>query len=101
MLPETLSFLHNEYQLALQQSSNVLGIVKNLFSILKDEEVADEDSETFDSFIDGLRGCYRFREQTFVITNVMTYITITIATTYLFFILCLTFPFQYAEILFA
>lgn len=78
MLPETLKFIHQKHQIALQQSSNVLEIVKNLFYILKDEEVADEDSETFDSFIDGLRGCYRFREQTFVITNVMTYITITI-----------------------
>lgn len=78
MLPETLSFLHNKYQLALQQSSNILEIVKNLFSILKDEEVSEADAEAFDSFIDGLRGCYRFREKTFVITNVITYITITI-----------------------
>lgn len=78
MLPETLSFLHNKYQLALQQSSNILEIVKNLFSILKDEEVSEADAEAFDSFIDGLRGCYRFREKTFTITNVITYITITI-----------------------
>ena len=78
LLPKTLEFLHQKYQTALQQSSNILEIVKNLYEILKDEEVADEDSKAFDSFIDGLRSCYLFREQTFVITNVMTYITITI-----------------------
>ena len=78
MLPETLNFIHQKHQIALQQSSNVLEIVKNLFYILKDEEVAETDANAFDSFIDGLRGCYRFREKTFAITNVMTYITITI-----------------------
>lgn len=78
LLPKTLEFLHQKYQTSLQQSSNILEIVKNLYEILKDEEVADEDSEAFDSFIDGLRGCYRFREKTFYITNVITYITITI-----------------------
>ena len=78
LLPKTLEFLHQKYQTALQQSSNILEIVKNLYEILKDEEVADEDSEAFDSFIDGLRGSYRFREKTFSITNVITYITITI-----------------------
>ena len=78
LLPKTLEFIHQKYQAALQQSSNILEIVKNLYEILKDEEVAYEDSEAFDSFIDGLRGSYRFREKTFSITNVMTYITITI-----------------------
>ena len=77
LLPKTLEFIHQNYQAALQQSSNILEIVKNLYEILKDEEVADEDSEAFDSFIDGLRGSYRFREKTFSITNVITYITIT------------------------
>ena len=78
LLPKTLQFLHQKYQDALCNSSNILEIVKNLYKLLKDEEVADEDSEAFDSFIDGLRGCYRFREKTFYITNVITYITITI-----------------------
>ena len=63
MLPETLKFIHQKHQIALQQSSNVLEIVKNLFYILKDEEVAEADAKAFDSFIDGLRGCYRFREK--------------------------------------
>ena len=78
LLPKTLEFIHAKYQLALSNSSNILEIVKNLYNILKDEEVTEEDAEAFDSFIDGLRGCYRFREKTFVITNIMTYITITI-----------------------
>lgn len=78
LLPKTLEFIHTKYQSALNQSSDILEIVKNLYYLLKDEEVADKDSEAFDSFIDGLRGCYRFREKTFVITNIMTYITITI-----------------------
>ena len=75
---ETLDFIHENYQLALQKSSNILEIVDNLYNILKDKEVAEEDAEPFDSFIDGLRACYRFRKRTFVITNITTYITITV-----------------------
>lgn len=78
MLQETLNFIHNKYQLALSQSSNILDIVKNLYKILEDEEVPIEDSKAFDSFIDGLRGCYCFREKTFKITNITIYISITI-----------------------
>lgn len=78
MLQNTLDFIHEKYQLALWQSSNILEIVKNLYNILKNEEVAEEDSESFDSFIDGLRGCYHSREKTFKITNLITYLTITI-----------------------
>ena len=59
-------------------SSNILEVVENLYDILLDAEVADEDSKTFDSFIDGLRGCIRFRKKTFVITNMVTYLYITI-----------------------
>lgn len=78
LLPKTLNFIHEKYQIALQQSSNILEIVKNLYLILKDEEVESSDSESFDSFVEGLRDCYCFREKTFVITNVMTYITISL-----------------------
>lgn len=77
MTNETLNLIHRSYQEALEKSSNIMEIVETLYSILENMEVAEEDSETFDSFIDGLRGCIRSRQKTFEITNVITYVNIT------------------------
>lgn len=77
MTKETLKLIHRCYQDALKKSSNILEIVQNLYDILEEAEVADEDSSSFDSFIDGLRGCIYSRQKTFEITNVITYLNIT------------------------
>ena len=66
MTQETLDLIHASYQHALANSSNILQIVENLYAILNDVEVCHADSEAFDAFIDGLRGCLNIRKKTFV-----------------------------------
>lgn len=78
MNQKTLDLIHEKYQEALRKSSNILEIVKNLYNLSKDEEVDSADANEFYSFVDGLRACYRFRENTFASTNITTYITITV-----------------------
>ena len=73
----TLDFIHQSYQEALMKSGNVLEIVENLYQILSEAEVAEEDTVRYDSFVDGLRGCIEYRRKTFVLTNTITYINIT------------------------
>ena len=78
MNQKTLDLIHEKYQESLRKSSNILEIVKNLYNLSKDEEVDSADANEFYSFVDGLRACYRFRENTFASTNITTYITITV-----------------------
>lgn len=78
MTQATLDFIHSSYQEALEKSENIIQIVENLYDILSDAEVADEDSKAYDAFIDGLRNCLRIRKMTSDITDIVTYITITI-----------------------
>lgn len=77
MTKETLKLIHRSYQEALEMSENILETVQNLYNILDELEVAKEDSSTFDSFLDGLRGCINSRKKTFEITNMITYVNIT------------------------
>ncbi|MBQ2835345.1 MAG: hypothetical protein IJE68_00700 [Clostridia bacterium] len=76
MTQETLDLIHASYQQALEKSDNILQIVKNLYAILSDAEVCEEDVKAFDAFIDGLRGCFHTRKKTFIFTNEITYINI-------------------------
>lgn len=78
MTQNTFDIIHCAYQQALERSGNILEIVKNLYDILSKTEVSSEDSQAFDSFIDGLRGCYNIRQKTFLLTNEITYINITL-----------------------
>lgn len=78
MTQKTLDFIHRSYQEALEKSQNIIQIVQNLYNILDDAEVCDEDSKAYDAFIDGLRNCLRIRKMTSDITDIVTYITITI-----------------------
>lgn len=78
MTPTTLKFIHQSYQEALARSGNIIQIVENLYDILSDAEVSNEDAKEYDVFIDGLRNCMRTREMTSDITDIVTYITITI-----------------------
>lgn len=77
MTKQTLDFIHQSYQEALARSRNIIQIIENLYDILKNAEVSDEDSKTYDAFIDGLRNCLKMRQMTSDITDVVTYITIT------------------------
>lgn len=78
MTQATLDFIHRSYQEALEKSGNIIQIVENLYEILEPAEVAEEDSTAYDAFIDGLRNCLRIRKMTSDITDIVTYITITI-----------------------
>ena len=78
MTQETLNLIHRSYQEALEKSTNIIQIIENLFDILVVAEVPDEDSTAFDAFIDGLRNCLKIRKMTSDITDIVTYITITI-----------------------
>lgn len=78
MTQQTLDFIHQSYQEALAMSGNIIQIVENLYNILVEAEVSKEDATAYDAFIDGLRNCLRTRKMTSDITDVVTYITITI-----------------------
>ena len=70
----TLDLIHRAYQESVQKSDNILDIVKNLYEILSEETVVEEDSACFDAFLDALRDCYHTRKNTFQITNTVCYI---------------------------
>ena len=78
MTQETLDLIHRSYQEALEKSCNIIQIVENLYNILSEAEVTEEDSAPFDVFIDGLRNCLHMQKMTSDITDIITYITITI-----------------------
>lgn len=78
MTQATLDFIHQSYQEALEKSGNIIQIVQNLYNILESAEVAEEDSKAYDAFIDGLRNCLRIRKMTSDVTDILTYITVTI-----------------------
>lgn len=78
MTQKTLDFIHQSYQEALANSANIIQIIQNLFDILVDAEVCDEDARAYDAFVDGLRNCLKIRKMTSDITDIVTYITITI-----------------------
>lgn len=78
MTQTTLDFIHQSYQEALAKSGNIIQIVENLYNILEEAEVSEEDSKAYDAFIDGLRNCLRIRKMTSDVTDIVTYITVTI-----------------------
>lgn len=77
MTQQTLDLIHRAYQESISTSSNLMEIIQNLYNILDSYEVSEEDSQAFDTFIDGLRGSIQFRKKTFQITNLTTYLNIT------------------------
>ena len=75
MTRDTLELIHEAYQEALEKSANLLEIAENLYVILNEFEISnEEDAVIFDSFLDGLRGCIQNRRKTFEITNLSIYI---------------------------
>lgn len=80
MTQQTLDFIHKSYQEALANSEpdNTVQIVNWLYSHLSSAEVPDEDSQEFDLFLDGLRSCLHFRKLTADITDISTYLSVTI-----------------------
>lgn len=78
MTKETLDMIHRSYQEALERSGNIIQVIENLYDILENADVPEEDSKPYDAFIDGLRNCLHTRKMTSDVTDIVTYITITI-----------------------
>ena len=78
MTQKTLDMIHRSYQEALECSGNIIQVIENLYDILENADVPEEDSKTYDAFIDGLRNCLHTRKMTSDVTDIVTYITITI-----------------------
>lgn len=72
MTDKTLELIHQIYQKAVANATDILGIVQNIYDDLSVAEVAEEDVQAFDNFIDGVRGCLQYRRQTFKLTNFVT-----------------------------
>ena len=62
MTKETQELIKRSYEEALEKSENIFDIFQNLYSILRDKEVASEDSETFTLFMENLKEHYFIKE---------------------------------------
>lgn len=62
MTKATEELIHQSYEEALEKSENIFDIFQNLYSILRDKEVASEDSETFTLFMENLKEHYFIKE---------------------------------------
>lgn len=78
MTDKTLNLIHEKYQEALISSHSFLEIIETLFRLLAEVEVPEEDEDWFYSFIDGIRGCRKYRRKTNVITNFLTCVEMTL-----------------------
>ena len=76
---ETLKLLHKAFNEALRRSHNLIEAEENLYKIVDDEmEFNESDVKVIDGFLDGVRGSINERMLTFEITNIITYINITL-----------------------
>ena len=78
MKQETFDLIHRNYNLAAEQSNNILEIVKNLYKLLSECDVCTEDSLQFDAFLNSLERAIKKREKTFQLTNVASDISFVI-----------------------
>lgn len=58
MTKETQELIKRSYEEAIKKSDTVLDIMQNLYNILKDKTVDNEDAESFELFINDLKMCY-------------------------------------------
>lgn len=58
MTQKTQELIKRSYEEAIEKSNTVLDIMQNLYNILKDKTVENEDSEAFELFINDLKMCY-------------------------------------------
>lgn len=58
MTKKTQELIKRSYEEAIEKSENIFDIFQNLYSILRDKEVASEDSETFTLFMENLKEHY-------------------------------------------
>ena len=58
MTKETQKLIKRSYEEAIKKSDTVLDIMQNLYNILKDKTVDNEDAESFELFINDLKSHY-------------------------------------------
>ena len=58
MTKETQELIKRSYEEAIKKSYTVLDIMQNLYNILKDKTVDNEDAESFELFINDLKSHY-------------------------------------------
>lgn len=71
---DTLSLIHEAYQKALSRSYDLLDIAQNFYQELLKEipNVPDTDKNFFYNFMAGVKNCFKERERTFNVTNLIT-----------------------------
>lgn len=78
MKQETFDLIHRNYVLAVEQSNNILEIIRNLSRLLSECNVCAEDSLQFDAFLYSLERAVKKREKTFELTNLASDISFVI-----------------------
>lgn len=78
MTDKTLDLIHRNYQAAVEASNNILDIVQNLYQMLSEFDIPDEDIDEFDTFLAGLKSSIETRKKTFEMTNLVTEINFAI-----------------------
>ncbi len=58
MTKETQKLIKRSYEEAIEKSDTILDVMQNLYNILKDKTVNNEDAETFELFINDLKSHY-------------------------------------------
>lgn len=58
MTKETQELIKRSYEEAIEKSDTILDVMQNLYNILKDKTVNNEDAETFELFINDLKSHY-------------------------------------------
>lgn len=69
---ETLKFIHEQYQLAVGGSYNILDILSSLYELLENHTPTDEDSEEYDALLRNISISRDIRSKTFKLTNLVT-----------------------------
>ena len=78
MKQETFDLIHRNYVIAVEQSNNILEIIRNLSKLLSECTVCEEDSLQFDAFLYSLEKAVKKREKTFELTNLASDISFVI-----------------------
>ena len=58
MTKETQELIKRSYEEAIEKSDTILDVMQNLYNILKNKTVDNEDAETFELFINDLKSHY-------------------------------------------
>lgn len=81
MRKKTRDLLHEKYNLAITEASDILEIIENLYKLLSatsNSDVSASDLSQFESFLRGLYASKMIRRQTYQLSNLVVALVITI-----------------------